>query len=262
VLPLLSLALTGPALLAQQPAADADMKAYQDSCRTINMTLKMREMHSEPDDPPPAADDPITAAGKACAHLQSALSTTDKTKIDDATKELRPILAVLGSPPTSPREQFDAIEKKAAGLTGENLFYALPDLAKRAFDAGEPDRANQYAKQLLQTASQYPKDWNYGNAIFYGNLVLGRISVRRGNLKEAGQYLLAAGGTPGSPQLDSFGPNMTLAKELLEKASHKSCCSTSDCAESFGRAGSRSWLNGAPTYGGGRTPNFGASLKY
>ncbi len=31
------------------------------------------------------------------------------------------------------------------------------------------------------------------------------------------KYLIAAGKSPGSPQMDSFGPNMTLAKDLLEK---------------------------------------------
>jgi hypothetical protein len=65
-------------------------------------------------------------------------------------------------------------------------------------------------------ALQYPEDWNYGNAIYYGNFVLGRIAAREDNLVLAGQYLLAAGATPGSPQLDSFGPNVTLAKELIE----------------------------------------------
>ncbi len=107
-----------------------------------------------------------------------------------------------------------ALEKKTSGLTGRELFY---DLAEKALNAGEIDKAESYSKQLLQMAPQYPKDWNYGNAIFYGNFVLGRISVQRGNLAKASQYLLAAGATPGSPQLDNFGPNMTLAKELLEK---------------------------------------------
>src|SRR5690348_9877532 len=125
VFPLLSLALTGAALLGQQSAASSDMKAYEESCRTINMTLQMREMHREPDDPTPAADDPYTAGRKACAQLQSALATTDAAKIGSATEELRPILAILGVPPTSPKEQFAAIEKKASSLSGEDLFDEL-----------------------------------------------------------------------------------------------------------------------------------------
>ena len=47
--------------------------------------------------------------------------------------------------------------------------------------------------------------------------MLGRIAVREGHIKEADRYLLAAGKSPGSPQMDSFGPNMSLAKDLLEK---------------------------------------------
>jgi hypothetical protein len=56
----------------------------------------------------------------------------------------------------------------------------------------------------------------YGEAVFYGNFVLGRIAVRRGDFAEAGEYLLLAGSTPGSAGLDSFGPDMTLARELVK----------------------------------------------
>ena len=41
--------------------------------------------------------------------------------------------------------------------------------------------------------------------------------MREGNLAAAKKHLLAAGATPGSPQLNSFGPQMQLARELLEK---------------------------------------------
>jgi hypothetical protein len=255
----LFLTATVPVLYAQNP--DADTKAYQNSCRITEMTLNMREMHREPGDPP-AEDDEFTAAGKACAQLQAALAADDSTKAKNASVDLRPLLAVLGMPPTSPREQFAAMEKKAAGMSREDLFDALPDLAKRAFEAGEMERAQKYSEQLLQIASQYPKDWNYGNAIFYGNFVLGRISLRRGDLKRADQYLLAAGGTPGSPQLNSFGPNMTLARDLLEKGESAPVLQYLEMCKKFWELGQQQLNGWSSDIRDGKAPDFSSNLNY
>ena len=60
-------------------------------------------------------------------------------------------------------------------------------------------------------------DWNYGNAIYNGNVVLGLVALRQDNVADARRYLLESGKTPGSPVLGSFGPDFTLARELLEK---------------------------------------------
>jgi hypothetical protein len=46
---------------------------------------------------------------------------------------------------------------------------------------------------------------------------LGLIAVHKNDIETARRELLESGKTPGSPTLNSFGPNMILAKELLEK---------------------------------------------
>jgi len=38
--------------------------------------------------------------------------------------------------------------------------------------------------------------------------------LKEGKVEDAKHYLLEAGKTPGSPQLNSFGPDMSLAEEL------------------------------------------------
>ncbi len=60
-------------------------------------------------------------------------------------------------------------------------------------------------------------DWNYGNAVHAGHSVLGLVALRNGDVSRAREQLLEAGKTPGSGQLNSFGPNMILASELLKK---------------------------------------------
>jgi hypothetical protein len=50
-----------------------------------------------------------------------------------------------------------------------------------------------------------------------GHRVLGHLDLKAGDVEAAKKHLLEAGKTPGSPQLDSFGPELTLASDLLAR---------------------------------------------
>ncbi|QDT95015.1 tetratricopeptide repeat protein [Gimesia aquarii] len=90
----------------------------------------------------------------------------------------------------------------------------LQYLAKVALAVQETAKAKKYAEKML---TQNESGWNHGNNLHHGNIILGKIALASGNVAEAKQRLLNAGNTPGSPQLNSFGPDMTLAKELIQK---------------------------------------------
>lgn len=198
----------------QQSTSKDDIEISVKQCHYLQIGFNMAAEERARRDIP--ANDPTIAALQACDELNKAISVSDPAKIQSAAAALRPILARLRKPPTSPGEQLAALEEETSGLSGKKLFWQLPDLSTLALAAGQTGKARAYSKQLLEMASQYPKAWT-GDAIFYGNLVLGRIAVQEGNLAQAGQDLLAAGATPGSATLNTFGPSMSLAKELLEK---------------------------------------------
>lgn len=153
-------------------------------------------------------------------------------------------------------------ERGADKADAAEKFNDLGDLAKAALDAGDVGKAQQYATELLQSAPQHKGDWNYGNAIFTGNTVLGRIALRRGDIAEAKQRLQAAGETPGSPQLGSFGPNMALAKELLEKGEREAVLSFFDACAKFWQMGGEELKSWTATVKGGGIPDFRANLDY
>lgn len=110
----------------------------------------------------------------------------------------------------------DAQAQLAKARSPEERFYALPEAAKQSFLAGQTRDAEAHAQELLALAGQFPLNWNYGNAIHDGNMVLGQVALKGGDVAAAKAYLLRAGRTTGSPQLDSFGPNMSLARDLLQ----------------------------------------------
>ena len=101
-------------------------------------------------------------------------------------------------------------------------FYEIRLIMEKAFSDGEIISAEKLAIEYLEIANIKKGNWNYGNAIHHANLILGRIALKNGDTLSAKKYLIKAGNTPGSPQLNSFGPNMLLAKELLEKGEKKS----------------------------------------
>ena len=68
---------------------------------------------------------------------------------------------------------------------------------------------------------------------------------------------MAAGATPGSPQLNSFGPNMTLAKELLEKGQSEVVLQYLALCKKFWKMDRGQLDEWSATIRGGGIPDFG-----
>lgn len=96
-------------------------------------------------------------------------------------------------------------------------FYSLGHEIEGAYNAGNFAKAKALANENLELASVYRCNWNYGNAIHDANRVHGLISLRSGDVDAAAKYLLEAGKSTGSPQLDTFGPQLDLANLLLKR---------------------------------------------
>ena len=139
-------------------------------------------------------------------------------------------------------------------------YYALAKVGKMALLAGEPDKVRKYATELLDTAVQRRPDWNYGNAVHHGNLLLGHAALIEGDLDSAEEHLLRAGRTPGSPQLNSFGPNMLLAKQLLEASRKEAVLEYLDLCGTFWKRGVTDQWKDIIERGG--MPDFGGNLRY
>ena len=260
--PSLALVLAGSAFGQQFLNADT-IQAETTHCRAIKSTLDMRaRVRASSSIPQDAPADDFTAAGVLCGRLETALQAADEPATQQVAHDLYVILARMDQGPATPAERLTALDEAASGKTGTELFYALPKLAKAAFEAGDLDKAQSYATRLLEMAPQYPDDWNYGNAIHDGYMVLGRVALRRGNVALAEQDLLNAGSTKGSPQLNSFGPNVSLAKDLLEKGRTATVLQYFALCKAFWSQRFAKLDEWSETVRGGGTPNFGANLRY
>jgi hypothetical protein len=93
----------------------------------------------------------------------------------------------------------------------------LGDLALEALSTGDLVQATSLAQELLDLSANFRGDWNYGNAVHQAQTILGQLALRADDIGSAKQRLLASSDVTGSPQLDTFGPTMRLAKELLQR---------------------------------------------
>lgn len=107
--------------------------------------------------------------------------------------------------------------QKALTSTSDSLtrFGLTISIANAAIEAGNLATAGKAAKSLLRRAALHQTSFQYGNAIDCAHIVLGKIALAQNRIKAAVSQLMAAGNTPGSPQLNSFGPDFSLAQSLL-----------------------------------------------
>src|SRR6266700_911055 len=132
---------------------------------------------------------------------------------------------------------------------GKSDVLALQQLARDAFEAGENVKAQKYAEELSRHDDS--------DAIHHGNLILGRLALKNGNTEEAKKRLLMAGTVSGSPVLGSFGPNMMLAQELLQKGEQEVVLQYFDECQKFWKNDRNQLAKWRQAIHQDRIPNFG-----
>jgi len=192
------------------------------------------------------------------------VSSLSFTLIDPSVAER--VQAETGGTPVPAEEQ-----KRQMRITQGDLgaaeseaerFWALNRAAKKALKAGGTEEARKLATELERLAPKYRDDWNYGNAVQDANQVLGRIALAGGDVVEARKRLLASADSEGSPQMNSFGPNMQLARELLVKGERDAVLEYFERCSEFWKMGADRLAAWTEVVTEGRIPDFGANLQY
>ena len=201
--------------------------------------------------------------------IERLLRIADDMKAALSMGNLEPALKLVAeaSAGISQRDNTQKFVQLEASLPSDDSprLTALAPVARAAYEALDDAKAETYARELLTLAEKYPKHEDYGYALYVGNMVLGRVALRRDkNVEEAKACLFRSGHTPGSAMLNSCGPNMSLAKDLLEAGEGEAV------VKFFGQC-RRFWqLHGKKLdqwtaiveKGCCRIPNFGGNLIY
>jgi hypothetical protein len=148
----------------------------------------------------------------------------------------------------------------------------LAGVAKAALEAGLADEAKSYAEQALALAAEdrfrnaRPVTFEIaaeGDAVAIGNLVMGRLALLEGDVKAAESYLLLSGQIRAG-QAEFWGPNMTLALELIKLHRTESVLQHLEECRTFWRNDDQYgkldlWIAQVRD---GKLPDFGANLLY
>ena len=141
--------------------------------------------------------------------------------------------------------------------------HPLGDAGMACVDLEKLDDAREYADKLLKLSESIYPGKGDPDAVHRGNIILGRIELRKNNIENAKSFLLKAGRVESSPVLGSFGPNMVLAKEMLEKNEREVVLEYFKLCEAFWthdiRSSLKRWTDQVKA---GKVPNFQGNLLY
>jgi hypothetical protein len=211
---------------------------------------------SQPPPPPPEKEDIY----RQLEAIRTAVRTDEWNEAWRRSILLNATLARLTNMRVSPELELAHVEMMAA----KDAISRAPMLArmtKAAYAAGRYDKAERYARESLEAAT-HGVFWWTGDAIHQGNIVLGRLALRRNDVESAKQYLLKSAATPGSPTLSTLGPNMGLAKELLERKESGTVLEYLDLCRSFWTGGGTKLAEWTALLKAGLRPAFGPNADY
>jgi len=251
--------------VSEPPSAESVLAALSDDherlqkdrtelLRLRNEVRQLRERVAQPQTSSNGAGQPPVAAS---AHNPVAQSNPNPIPRTELSSEWR------GQEQFATNKLTQALNRFTNANHHIERFHALGDVAKMNFAFGNTEDAQSAATELLALAEKYKgAHWSdgCGQAIHDGNLVLGRLALEQGAIDDAKRYLLEAGTSTGSPVLGSFGPNMSLARDLLEKGEGETVLQYFERCGKFWKIETlKQWTDEVIA---GRMPNFGANLIY
>lgn len=207
------------------------------------------------------ANDP--SADESADAVTTAAEINDLYRSSGSDMTIEKLRELAATAPKSPQEWHEfAMQALRAADTPYARWCALGKAAITAINIGRDDEAEAYALELQGMIPDHAEDWNHGNAIQDCHLVIGRLCLKRGDAEAASQHLLEAGRSPGSPQMNSFGPNMLLAKALLEAGHSQVVLRYFDLCRRFWAMDRGKLDQWAEEVRAGKLPNFGGNLVY
>lgn len=141
-------------------------------------------------------------------------------------------------------------------------FQALEDATKSYYKYEKYNEARKSAEQLLAISQANRNDYNIsGDGYYTAHTILGRIDLLEGRPEQAIRHMFEAAKTPGSAVLASFGPDMSLANDLLARGHKVPVLKFLTECKSFWKYEEGQLDKWIKDINDGRKPDFGQSLR-
>lgn len=141
-------------------------------------------------------------------------------------------------------------------------FRSLGRAALSRFEAGDFAAAEQYTAELQEMLPAWGDLADSSDAIHHLHILRGRLALTHGDREEAKRHLLESASTEGSPVMCTFGPNMSLARDLLLAGEREVVLEYFHACRKFWEMGGESLDVWEMYVKAGRLPDFDGNLVY
>jgi hypothetical protein len=162
----------------------------------------------------------------------------------------------------TPWQEFGELEMDIVRLSGYRRLMPVSRAAKLALWLHQPEKAEQYASEAMEFIRTHPasRSDGHGQGVHDANMVAGLIALRNANVERAKQLLLISSETIGSHELTTFGPNLSLADELLKRGERDVVVQYLKNCRRFWKMGVRVLDEWIAQIQDGSEPDFGLNL--